>query len=60
MAITPGDQYLLTASKDCCLCVWSIIDQNGQTIVEVKDLDYTGVVLCQKEFLDKQVNMTKP
>ncbi|XP_058248965.1 cilia- and flagella-associated protein 57-like [Hemibagrus wyckioides] len=57
MVVTPGDQYLLTASKDGCLFVWSIIDQNGQTIEKVKELDYTGVVLCEKEFLDKQDEM---
>ncbi|KAK2846133.1 hypothetical protein Q7C36_010987 [Tachysurus vachellii] len=56
MAVTPGDQYLLTASKDGSLFIWSIIDENGRALEMVTDVDYTEEVLCTKEFLKKKDN----
>ncbi|KAK3506828.1 hypothetical protein QTP70_029069, partial [Hemibagrus guttatus] len=54
MVVTPGDQYLLTASKDGSIFIWSIIDQNGQTLEKVDELDYFEEVYCLKEFLDEK------
>ncbi|GAA6099387.1 cilia- and flagella-associated protein 57-like isoform X2 [Tachysurus ichikawai] len=54
MAVTPGDQYLLTASKDGSLFIWSIMDEDGQTIETVSEVDYTEEVLCTKKFVDEK------
>ncbi|KAG7331742.1 hypothetical protein KOW79_005711 [Hemibagrus wyckioides] len=59
MVVTAGDQYLLTASEDGCLFIWTIIDQDGRTLEMVKDIDYTEEVLCTEKFLkekDEKIN----
>ncbi|XP_047674912.1 cilia- and flagella-associated protein 57-like [Tachysurus fulvidraco] len=65
MVITPGDQYLLTASEDGSLLAWSITDQDGCKLSMVKETCFTEEeeeaeeekdeeVLCSKAFLEKK------
>lgn len=60
MAVTPGDQYLVTASEDGALFLWRIIDPDGRALEMVKDIDYTEEVLCTKAVLDEKVPITVP
>ncbi|KAF7711547.1 cilia- and flagella-associated protein 57-like isoform X1 [Silurus meridionalis] len=57
MTVTPGDQFLLTASQDGSLLIWAIIDQCGRKLEMVKDLDYVEEVLCTKEYLEEKDQM---
>ncbi|KAF4092135.1 hypothetical protein AMELA_G00017440 [Ameiurus melas] len=54
MAVTPGDQYLLTASEDGSLLIWTITDQEGRTMDLVKERDYTEEVICTKAYLEEK------
>ncbi|XP_060739669.1 cilia- and flagella-associated protein 57-like [Tachysurus vachellii] len=65
MVVTPGDQYLLTASEDGSLLIWSITDQDGCKLSMVKETCFTEEeeeeeeekdeeVLCSKAFLEKK------
>lgn len=58
MIVTPGDQFLLTASKDGSLLIWKITDPEGRKLEMVKCLDYSEEVLCTKAYLEETVNMT--
>ncbi|XP_017350530.1 cilia- and flagella-associated protein 57 isoform X1 [Ictalurus punctatus] len=54
MVVTPGDQYLLTASEDGSLLIWAITDQEGRTLDLVKETDYTEEVICTKAYLEEK------
>ncbi|XP_034157779.2 cilia- and flagella-associated protein 57-like [Pangasianodon hypophthalmus] len=54
MVVTPGDQYLLTASEDGTLLIWTITGQEGRTMEMVKEIDYAEEVLCTKAYLDEK------
>ncbi|XP_053495458.1 cilia- and flagella-associated protein 57-like [Ictalurus furcatus] len=54
MVITPGDQYLLTASEDSSVLIWKITDQESQTLAVVKEIHYTEEVLCTKAYLEEK------
>ncbi|MCI4395775.1 hypothetical protein PGIGA_G00195880 [Pangasianodon gigas] len=54
MVVTPGDQYLLTASEDGTLLIWMITGREGRMLEMVKEIDYTQEVLCTKAFLKKK------
>ncbi|XP_060758433.1 cilia- and flagella-associated protein 57-like [Neoarius graeffei] len=53
MIVTPGDQFLLTASKDGSLLIWKITDPEGRKLEMVKCLDYSEEVLCTKAYLEE-------
>ncbi|TSL47563.1 Cilia- and flagella-associated protein 57 [Bagarius yarrelli] len=54
VAVTPGDQYLVTASADGCLLIWTIINQDGRTVEMVQEIDYTEEILCTKAYLEEK------
>ncbi|KAK3506806.1 hypothetical protein QTP70_028369 [Hemibagrus guttatus] len=54
MFVTPDDQYLVTASGDGSLLMWSIADQNGCKLSMVKETCFIEEVLCSKAFLEKK------
>ncbi|XP_046709252.1 cilia- and flagella-associated protein 57-like isoform X2 [Silurus meridionalis] len=55
LAVSPCDQFLLTASKDGTLLIWNIIDQGRIKLEIVKELDYTQEVLCTKEYMEEKL-----
>lgn len=59
MDATPDGQYLLTASSDGSLFLWSIIDQEKK-LEGVEKIDSSEEVMCSKAFLEEKVNMTMP
>lgn len=56
MVITPGDRYLVTASEDGSLFIWTITDNLGRLLC-LKEMKYTDEVLCSKSYLEQKVNM---
>ncbi|MCI4395800.1 hypothetical protein PGIGA_G00196230 [Pangasianodon gigas] len=54
MVITPGDHYLLTASEDGSLLIWTITDHLGCKLCMGKEIEYTEEVLCAKTYLEKK------
>lgn len=57
MAVTPGDHYLLTASADGTILIWTITDHMGHKLCIWKEIDYSQEVLCPKTYLEEKVNM---
>ncbi|XP_060790859.1 cilia- and flagella-associated protein 57-like [Neoarius graeffei] len=51
MVVTPDDQYLLTASEDGSLLIWTITDQKGCKLSMVKETSYLEEVLCFTAFV---------
>ncbi|TSL47572.1 Cilia- and flagella-associated protein 57 [Bagarius yarrelli] len=51
VAVTSGDQNLVTASEDGSILIWSIIDPDAQTHETVKEIDHSEEVLCTKATL---------
>ncbi|XP_017309295.1 cilia- and flagella-associated protein 57 isoform X2 [Ictalurus punctatus] len=54
MVVTPGDQYLLTASEDGSLLIWTITDPEGKTLKWIKEMEHADEVLCTKEELEEK------
>ncbi|XP_027008175.1 cilia- and flagella-associated protein 57-like isoform X3 [Tachysurus fulvidraco] len=52
MLVTPGDQYLVTASEDGSLLIWTITDQVGDQLSMVKEACFTEEVPCSNAFLE--------
>ncbi|XP_060739668.1 cilia- and flagella-associated protein 57-like [Tachysurus vachellii] len=52
MLVTPGDQYLVTASEDGSLLIWTITDQVGDQLSMVKEACCTEEVPCSSAFLE--------
>ncbi|XP_058249353.1 cilia- and flagella-associated protein 57-like [Hemibagrus wyckioides] len=53
MVITPGDRYLVTASEDGSLLIWTVTDNLGRLLC-VKEMKYTDEVLCSKSYLEQK------
>ncbi|XP_060758450.1 cilia- and flagella-associated protein 57-like [Neoarius graeffei] len=54
MVVTPDDQYLLTASEDGSLIIWTITDQKGCKLSMVKETSYPEEDLCTKTYLEEK------
>ncbi|XP_058246907.1 cilia- and flagella-associated protein 57-like [Hemibagrus wyckioides] len=54
MIVTPDDQYLVTASEDGSLLIWTITDLEGHQLSTVKETCCTEEVLCSRAFLEKK------
>ncbi|XP_058246896.1 cilia- and flagella-associated protein 57-like [Hemibagrus wyckioides] len=54
MIVTPDDQYLVTASEDGSLLMWSITDQNGCKLSMEKEICFSEDVLCSQAFLKRK------
>ncbi|TSL47590.1 Cilia- and flagella-associated protein 57 [Bagarius yarrelli] len=50
---TPGDCYLLTASDDGSLLIWTVTDNMGRKL-SIKEMKYTDEVLCSTLYLEEK------
>lgn len=57
MAVTPDNQYLLTASVNGSLLIWTITDQKGRNLSVMKETDHPEEVCCAQLFEDEKINL---
>lgn len=55
MVISSHDRFLLTASEDGSLLIWTITDHIGHKLGVWKEIDQDEEVLCTRGYLEKKV-----